>query len=58
MGKLRETYQILENHVGDLGSLLNTQILEGLGCWVDDLVVELTLNLIGRADMPPKSLVK
>lgn len=46
--------------VGEVGDIcrLEAEVLEGLGLRIDDLVVELTLNLIGRHDGPPKGLVQ
>lgn len=45
--------------VGEIGDIcrLDAEVLEGLGRRIDDLVVELTLNLIGRHDGPPEGLV-
>ena len=46
--------------VGEVSNVcwLDAEVLEGLGRRIDDLVVELALNLIGRHDGPPKSLVQ
>ena len=54
---LRETYQIVESQVSKV-SWLNAEVLEGLCVWIDDLVQELTLNLVTRKNWPPKSLVE
>ena len=51
-----ETYQVVVGEVGDI-CRFDAEVLEGLGVRIDDLVVELTLNLIGRHDGPPKGLV-
>ena len=53
----RGTYQVMESHVSKL-SWLNAKVLEGLCVWIDDLVQELTLDLVTRKNWPPKSLVK
>lgn len=42
--------------LADVGGL-NVQILESLGRLVNYLVVELALNLVGRHDVPPQSLI-
>jgi hypothetical protein len=47
----------MEGQVGQIGSLLHAQVLEGLGFWVDHLVDELTLDLVGRQGVPPQVLV-
>lgn len=39
-------------------SWLDAEVLEGLRIWIDDLIQELTLNLVTGKDRPPKSLVK
>jgi hypothetical protein len=36
----------------------NSKILEGLGSWIDFLVNELALNLVGGENGPPESLVQ
>lgn len=53
-----ETYQVVEGQVGQVGRLVHTQILEGLGRGVDLLVMEFPLDLIGRRGVPPQVLVK
>ena len=47
----------MEGQVGQIGSLLHTQVFEGLGFWVDHLVDELALDLVGRQGVPPQVLV-
>jgi hypothetical protein len=37
---------------------LDAQVLERLGRLVDDLVVELTLDLVGRHDVPPEQAIE
>lgn len=37
---------------------LDVKVLEGLGRGVNDLIVELTLNLIGRHGVPPEEAVQ
>lgn len=56
-GEAGETYQIVIDVVANL-TRLNAKVLEGLCSLINNLVVELTLNLISRANGPPKNLVE
>lgn len=49
--------QVVEGQVGQIGGLLHAEVLEGLGCRVDDLVDELALHLVGGQSVPPQGLV-
>lgn len=51
------TYQVVVGEVGDIDGL-HAEILERLGLRVNDLVHELTLNLIGGQGVPPEGLVQ
>ena len=51
------TYEVVVDEVADL-TRLDAKILECLCCVVDDLVMELSLNLVGRRDGPPQQLVQ
>ena len=47
----------MEGQVGQIGGLVHTQVLEGLGCRVNHLVNELALHLVGGQGVPPQELV-
>lgn len=49
--------QVVEGQVGQIGGLLHAEVLEGLGCRVDDLVDELALHLVGGQSVPPQGLI-
>lgn len=51
------TYQVVEGEVADLRRF-NVEVLECLGCWINMLVDELLLDLIGGNGSPPKVLVE
>lgn len=55
--RLQKPYQIVESQVSKV-SWLNAKVLEGLRIWIDDLIQELTLDLVTGKDWPPESLVK
>lgn len=50
-------YQVVIGEVRDVAGL-DTEIFECLGCGVNNLVQELTLNLVCRQCMPPKRPVQ
>lgn len=58
VGSTAVTLQVVEGQVGQIGSLLHAQILEGLGCGVDFLVEELALDLVRGHGVPPDVLVE
>ncbi len=53
----RDTHQVVISPLADVGGL-DAQVLERLGGLVDDLVVELALDLVGRHDVPPEEAVE
>jgi len=51
-----DAYQVMISPLADVAGL-DAQVLERLGRLVNDLVVELALDLVGRHDVPPKQAV-
>lgn len=47
----------MEGQVGQIGGLVHTEVLEGLGGRVNHLVNELALHLVGGQGVPPQELV-
>ena len=58
VGSTAVALQVMEGQVGQVGSLLHAQVLEGLGCGVDLLVEELAFHLVSGHGVPPEILVE
>lgn len=56
-GVRKSTYQVMVGPLADLAGL-HTKVLERLGRLVNDLIVELALNLVGRHNVPPEEAVQ
>lgn len=52
-----DAYQVMIGPLADVAGL-DAQVLERLGRLVNDLVVELALDLVGRHDVPPEQAVE
>lgn len=57
MCTIQKTYQVVEGVFGDISNLVHAHILESLGLGINHLIVVLTLHLISRHGVPPKSPV-